>query len=177
MFVDIHELRDRGTPLVVEADFGEQELKLANPVSALERPARARLRVTLSGNRLQVAGRVEADMEITCSRCLNKIHRSIESNFELEYWPDPAVENEGEEFELTYSDLDIGFYRDERLDLDAVICEQILLEVPMKPVCRQDCKGLCGQCGADLNEGACGCDLVVTDPRLAVLANLKKKLN
>jgi uncharacterized protein len=177
MFVDINELRERGTPLVIEADFGEQELKLANPVSMLEGPAHVTLKVSLSGNRLQIMGRLEADMEITCSRCLRKIHRSIQSNFDLEYWPDPEVETDGEEFELNYSDLDIGFYRDEKLELDAVVCEQILLEVPMKPVCAQDCKGLCDQCGADLNEGVCGCDHHVTDPRLAVLADLKKKLN
>jgi uncharacterized protein len=177
MFVDINELRERGGSLVVEADFGEQELKLASPVSVLKSPAHARLKVSLSGTRLHVVGRVEADIEITCSRCLKRVRRPIQSNFDLEYWPDPVVEAEGEEFELKYSDLEIGFYRDERLDLDAVVCERILLEVPMKPVCSHDCKGLCDQCGADLNQGVCGCVNNVVDPRFAVLAELRKKLN
>ena len=116
-------------------------------------------------------------MELTCSRCLKSFERSIEKNFELDYRPDPMVEEEGEEFSLTYSDLDIGFYRDQRLDLSSLISEQVVLEIPMKPVCHEECRGLCDQCGADLNEGDCDCKPHSVDPRLATLERLRKRMS
>ena len=87
------------------------------------------------------------------------------------------VEDDKEELALTYDELDIGFYRNDELDLSGVVSEQVVLEIPMKPVCREGCRGLCPQCGADLNEANCGCDHTVSDPRFAALAELKKRLD
>jgi uncharacterized protein len=99
----------------------------------------------------------------------------IEQQFDLEYQPDPEVESEDEEISLTYDELSVGFYRGGQLDLAGVALEQVFLEVPMKPVCKDECKGLCDQCGADLNESPCTCEKTRLDPRLAALASLKKR--
>jgi uncharacterized protein len=177
MIIDIRELRERGEPLTVEADFDESRLKIASQIASLARPAHARLRVSLSGERLRVSGQLKAELSVTCSRCLKQSPLQVDKTVELEYWPDPVVAKEGEEVALSYDELSIGFYRDEVLDLSGVISEQIVLDIPMKPVCQPECKGLCAQCGADLNEVSCSCKPSPLDPRLAALMDLKKKLS
>ncbi|MBI4445598.1 MAG: DUF177 domain-containing protein [Acidobacteria bacterium] len=177
MLIKISELRERPEPLLIEADFTDQDLKVRDQISSLEGPVPAKLKISLhSADRVRVVGSLNADVVFTCSRCLKNFPRNIRKSFDLEYWPDPVVTNEGEEFELTYPELTIGFYRNDELDLSAVISEQIVLEFPMKSVCREDCRGLCDQCGKDLNEGPCECEPVSVDPRLAPLADLKKKI-
>jgi uncharacterized protein len=130
--------------------------------------------VELRGDAARVSGDLKCRVSVSCCRCTKGFSKSLDRRFVVDYWPDPAAK-EGDEFELTYSDLDVGFYRNDELDLSAVMGEQILLEIPMKPVCREDCKGLCDQCGADLNEGTCSCERSRVDPRLAALAEYKKK--
>ncbi|MEE8348277.1 MAG: DUF177 domain-containing protein [Acidobacteriota bacterium] len=174
MLVDINELRGRDEPLVKVQDFAEGELDVANDVSALKRPVHSELRISLSGERLRVEGALTADLELTCARCLQPIEKSVEKNFKLDYRPDPTLE-EGEDVSLSYTDLNVGFYRDQQLDVSALISEQVVLEIPMNPVCQEDCKGLCDQCGTNLNEGKCSCETHQMDPRLAILAEFKKK--
>ena len=174
MIINLRELRLKEEPLEVEGWFTNDDLKVNNQVMALVEPAQVRVRVELRGESVRVEGSLECRVSITCGRCAKGIPKDIEKRFRVDYWPDPAVE-EGEELELTYYDLDVGFYRNDELDLSAVLGEQILLEIPMKPVCREDCKGLCDQCGADLNERTCSCERSRVDPRLSALAEYKKK--
>jgi uncharacterized protein len=176
MIIDLNELRKKNAPLHVEAEFAEKQLNFRSALASLPSAAQARLRVMLSGERLVVEGRIAGDLEVTCCRCAKGFPQRVEKTFAVEYWPDPKVAHEGEEMELSYDDLEIGFYRDEKIDLTAVVTEQILLDIPMKPVCRESCKGLCDQCGADLNEETCECVRTQVDPRLAVLAKIKNKM-
>ncbi|MBI5187527.1 MAG: DUF177 domain-containing protein, partial [Nitrospirae bacterium] len=69
-------------------------------------------------------------------------------------------------------ELDMGFYSGEELELLDLIKEQVMLNLPMKPLCSDSCKGICPQCGTDLNEGNCGCSREDIDPRLEVLKRL-----
>ncbi len=176
MFVDINELRERNEPLLIVKDFSEAELKIDNPISVLPNPAHSEVQVSLWGERVCVEGKLGADLVLTCSRCLKPFVRKIQKGFELEYRPDPVVEDEGEDLGLTYRDLGIGFYRDDRVDVRAVISEQIVLEIPMKPICKKACKGLCDQCGTDLNEGSCDCQPRIIDPRLEALLEVKRRM-
>lgn len=175
MIVHLNALREGGEPFRVDSDFTDLELKVQDSVSSLRGPAHAQMRVVLSGERVIVDGTVAARLLLVCSRCLKSFPAEVSKSFSLEYWPDPAVEFEGEELELEYRDLEVGFYRDDKIDLTAAVTEQIVLEIPMKPICREDCKGLCDQCGADLNEGNCGCEKMALDPRLQVLRDVRKK--
>ncbi len=176
MIVDINELRERGEPLLVEADFTESQLRIRSETASLAHPAHARLKVALHGDRVRVTGHVNAELETACSRCLKPVGFDVDKDVDLEYWPDPEMENEGEEISLSYDELNIGFYRDDQLDLSGVISEQIVLEIPMKPVCDEVCQGLCPQCGADLNETACACEPVTSDPRWDALLDLRNRL-
>jgi uncharacterized protein len=72
-------------------------------------------------------------------------------------------------------DLTTAFYSDDQIDLGELIAEQLQLAMPMKPLCSEGCKGLCAQCGTNLNAGACNCSQEWTDPRLAALKALAQK--
>ena len=87
----------------------------------------------------------------------------------------PRTENVGEgEREVEEDDLATAFYDDERIDLAHLIMEQFQLALPMKPLCKDACKGLCPQCGTNLNTGSCDCSPIWEDPRLAALKALKR---
>jgi uncharacterized protein len=174
MIVGLRALRLKDEPLDVDAHFTEAQLRLTGPLLRLGEPVKARLLVRASGDRAQVRGSLRGAISVTCCRCAKPFPQTVDKEFSVDYWPDPEVE-ENEELELAYEDLDVGFYRNDELDLSAVVSEQIVLDVPMKPVCRDDCRGLCDRCGADLNEGDCGCDRTQVDARLAALAEWKLK--
>jgi len=85
----------------------------------------------------------------------------------------PVKESIKDNVELRTDDLDFGFYEGEVVDLSPLIYEQIMLQIPMKILCSEACKGLCPQCGANLNVGNCDCRKDQGDERFAVLRNLK----
>ncbi|MBP8980589.1 MAG: DUF177 domain-containing protein [Syntrophobacterales bacterium] len=116
-------------------------------------------------------GRLETVIHMVCSRCLEEAELPV--NVPFRYTLMPAVEDNREEVELTEEDLEYGVYDGETIDCDPLIYEQIVLQIPMKVLCRDDCRGLCPQCGANLNTGVCSCTEKAVDERLAVL----KKFN
>ncbi|RJQ43342.1 MAG: DUF177 domain-containing protein [Nitrospiraceae bacterium] len=127
------------------------------------------------GKRVLIEGTGRITVTVKCSRCLKESALPLDLNFREEYLPAEGSEKEGEQ-ELTSSDLDLSYYRDDELDIAEIVKEQVLLAVPMKTLCREDCMGLCLACGKDLNEGLCGCKEMETDPRLAPLSKLKESL-
>jgi len=115
---------------------------------------------------------VQTTLETPCSRCLEAYSWPVDATFDLRY--QPHAENSGEgEREIEEDDLTTAFYERDEIDLGQLMREQFYLALPMKPLCRDDCKGLCPVCGANLNRGACGCKTEREDPRLAVLKKLK----
>lgn len=114
------------------------------------------------------------DLRTVCDRCLEAIGLTVDRDIDLSFRPATAAPRQ-EEAELDDSDLDTDYYAGEGVDLRSVFAEQILLALPMKLLCSDDCQGLCPQCGADLNDDPCDCEPPV-DPRLAQLAELRDKL-
>ena len=95
----------------------------------------------------------------------------VDAQFDLRFLP--AVEMAAdEEREVQEDDLDTSYYRDHQIDLNELLREQFYLALPMKPLCRDDCKGLCPQCGTNWNTGVCTCTSGWEDPRLAALKGL-----
>ena len=122
--------------------------------------------------RFRVAGQVRGEVELECSRCLEPFTMPIASDFDLRYVP--RTENIGEgERQVEEDDLATAFYDDEQLDLSQLIMEQFQLTLPMKPLCNDACKGLCPQCGTNLNSDSCECNPAWEDPRLAALKALR----
>jgi uncharacterized protein len=119
----------------------------------------------------RVTGRAITRLELDCGRCLEAFEVPVDANFELRYIP--AAENTGEEErEVEEDDLTTAFYREGSLDVIEMLREQFTLATPMKPLCAEACRGLCPQCGANLNRTECGCTPKWEDPRLAALKGL-----
>jgi uncharacterized protein len=122
-------------------------------------------------DRYHMTGAVETALELRCSRCLEAHVLPVRAVFDLRYLPQSANTGEGER-EVEDDDLTTAYYRDERIDLGDLVREQLYLALPMKPLCREDCRGLCAECGANLNLTTCGCARRWEDPRLAALRAL-----
>ncbi|MFH1079129.1 MAG: DUF177 domain-containing protein [Pseudomonadota bacterium] len=120
---------------------------------------------------LYLEGDLRTQAETVCSRCLDAACLPINASFK--YVLSPAQTEHTEERELSPEDLDFVYYQDDLIDLDPLIIEQVLLQIPMKVLCREDCKGLCPHCGIDLNQNHCQCHDEHIDSRLAILKKLK----
>jgi uncharacterized protein len=125
-------------------------------------------------DRFRLVGDVRTELELSCSRCLEPFRFPVEAAFDQRYLPQPEVSAD-DEAEVAEEDLETSFYRDDEIDLNELLREQFYLTLPMKPLCREQCKGLCPQCGTNLNTGTCDCGPAWEDPRLAPLKELKAR--
>lgn len=137
---------------------------------------RAELDIYAEGNHIFATGTFKGDLTVACSRCVEPVKLVIDERLMVTFMPKsemPADDVEAEEgAEVPAEDLDLFPYEDDFVDLEPLFREQFVLAVPYAPLCKEDCKGLCPQCGTDLNTGTCTCAAPV-DPRFAGLKNLK----
>jgi len=143
----------------------EEDFRVAAPVSLT-------FDIFKDKQQFRLVGRVETTLELPCSRCLEPFTLPVEQTFDLRYQPHALNAGEGER-EIEEDDLTTAFYEDDEIDLGQLMREQFYLALPMKPLCADDCKGLCPMCGTNLNRGACGCKRGWDDPRMAALRELK----
>jgi len=106
---------------------------------------------------VHVKGHLSAGLELDCGRCLEPFTLPIEQNLDLFYLPHQADGEAEDEDEITERELVVAFYAEGRLDLGEMVREQLFLGVPMKPACREDCRGICPTCGANRNTQPCSC--------------------
>lgn len=145
-----------------------------NPVDErirLVEPATVKGKTRLAGNEVFVNGHIDTRAQVECDRCLQPIELPVNTDFELEYIPDSEYES-GSAAELTEAEMSVSVFDGEAIDVDAIVKEQILLAVPTRMLCREDCKGICPQCGIDRNTRECSCVTNDIDPRWAALKNL-----
>lgn len=128
----------------------------------------------LEGSEIHIAGHFETQLELACARCLGPVAQPIAADFDVRYRPVASMARE-EEISLRENDTEVGFYTGGGLFLADVVAEQVHLALPMKSLCREDCRGLCPECGANLNLGSCACRRGSGDPRLAPLADWKRR--
>ena len=124
--------------------------------------------------KFRLIGTVRTELELACSRCLEAFRLPVDTPFDLRFLPASELAEEDER-EVQDEDLDTSYYRDDKIDLNELLREQFYLVLPMKPLCRDNCKGLCPQCGTNWNTGACTCTAEWEDPRLAALKGLVRK--
>jgi uncharacterized protein len=163
----------------------EREVSFAEPEQEINRMLargavceyfiKAPLQISLSyyraGSEIFVSGTLDAATRAACSRCVEEF--DLPSHRRFRYVLAPMAMDDGKDFALKAEDLEFSFYQGDEIDLTPLIREQVLLALAERPLCREECRGLCPQCGANLNEGDCGCVIGGLDPRLAVLWNLK----
>ena len=125
---------------------------------------------------IHVRGRLSARVELQCGRCLEDFAFAMDQELDLFYLPHRADEEDEEEDEVELADRDmvVAYYQGDRLDLGDVVREQCFLSLPLKPLCREDCRGRCPSCGRNRNLESCACPAPeeAVDPRLAVLKKL-----
>ena len=159
---------------LVEDEAGLKEFFLHIPRVdfAIDRTLKANLMVNKSGNTVFIQGRIQTALLLQCSRCLEGFRFPLDSYCEVTLFP---FEDEvlSEEEELNLDDLSSGYYYGGEIDFSAIIREQLLLDIPYKPLCSPSCKGLCPTCGNDLNRGSCSCKDEVFDDRFAPLKGLR----
>ena len=120
----------------------------------------------LKGRELRVQGEADLTIQIPCDRCLTE----VPVDFKLEF--DRHIDVDDKEA-VRADELDEANYIDGYdLDVDRLLCNEILVGWPMKILCREDCKGICSICGQNLNEGACNCEDTGLDPRMSVIRDL-----
>jgi uncharacterized protein len=117
------------------------------------------VRIEAVSDGVLVKGTADVSWVSTCRRCLDPIAGATSSTFQEMYSENPV---EGDTYPI----------RHDAIDLELVAREAILLDLPLAPLCREECAGLCVTCGSNLNDGACSCPAVVADPRWAGLSGL-----
>ncbi len=150
-----------------DAFDGEDDYRVVEPVTLA-------FDIHKDKDQFHLVGDVKTALELRCSRCLEPFRWPVDSHFDLRYHP--QTHNTGEtEREIEEDDLTTAFYENEEIDLSQLLDEQFYLSLPMKPLCTDDCKGLCPQCGKNLNRDTCDCKRDWDDPRLAALRELRTK--
>ncbi|HEY6764599.1 MAG TPA: DUF177 domain-containing protein [Candidatus Sulfotelmatobacter sp.] len=125
---------------------------------------------------IRLRGELQTSLELICARCLEPVNQDVKRSFELLYRP-VGVDAGRDELSVTDAEAEIGYYQGEGLLLEDVLREQVLLAIPLKITCREDCRGLCPQCGTNLNQQQCSCQTTMPDPRWAVLGEIRNRLN
>ena len=167
--------------IITVSDIQADGLTLANPgefgCPFTDRSWRlddVRLHLEMDGEEVVVTGRIAATVPLTCGRCLETFPDAVRLDVNLRYAPRQAAIAPGAE--LASDELDVDFYDDDRLDVSALIDAETTLALPMKPLCRPECRGLCPSCGTNRNVAECACGDRPPDPRLAVLKDLADRL-
>ncbi len=155
--------------------------ELAVPVSAIDREpllSLSPLRISGQVRRIEGGYALEAELtysgELECSRCLNAYPFQEDEAFSLVLYPRTSTPST--EVELNPDDLDVLYYSDPVVPLAPIAEERVQMALPMKPLCKPDCRGLCPTCGQDRNLGACACAPESIDPRWDALKALKEKV-
>jgi uncharacterized protein len=171
MFLDVkelalHKVRIRKAYAPGAIDYHTTEFKQVEPLEV-------RATAELIEGQIRISGTLHTRLELVCARCLEPVSEEVSREFDLYYRP-PGEKPGKEEMQLKDGDTEVSFFEGDGLFLADVLAEQILLAIPMKIICRSDCRGLCPQCGANLNSESCRCEARGADPRLAPLARLKQ---
>jgi DUF177 domain-containing protein len=179
MFIDIHDLEL--DPIEFDTEFQPGALDLTPDVrqqTPLKAKGRAELLEEFQGrgqkiSDIRLVGSLSTKLEVSCARCLEPVQLDISREFDLIYRPEGVDAAGKDEISVTQAEAEIGYYTDEGLLLEDFLCEQVLLSVPIKTVCREECKGLCPYCGKNLNVESCSCKVEPKDPRWDALKSFK----
>ena len=154
--------------------FQPEEVAQAGDSYQIVAPVELEFDLHKDKEKFRLEGRARTELELSCSRCLEPFRLPVDATFDLRYLPASSMSTETDAA-IADDDLETSYYRDDIIDLNELLREQFYLALPMKPLCRDDCKGLCPQCGTNWNTGTCTCTTEWEDPRLAALKGLVKK--
>ena len=168
--IDVRELEKK--PLFLkgfisfsDSDLNQSEVKVIKKIS-----------VTLTAEKkpegIQVIGSFDAKVQLVCVRCLELLSYPLAVKINQDYRSYAHQPSVGA-ITLESEETSIAFFSGDFIEVNDIICEQILLSIPMKPLCQENCRGLCPQCGQNKNHNNCTCKIIMVDPRLTPLLKLK----
>ena len=157
-------------------DFGEE----AEQVGALATSGYAEVIHEHRGPRdivpdIRLKGQFAGRFSVPCARCIEPVEIPLEAEFDLIFRP-LGADTDAPERSITAPETEIGYYQRDSLALEDVLREQVLLALPVRTLCKPDCKGLCPRCGANRNLQNCTCDAGPSDPRWEALAGLRSRI-
>jgi uncharacterized protein len=181
MLIEIHELEVH--PIDFEEEYGPGAIDFGpdlRQVGDLQTSGRAQLVEERHGKHqivkdIRLTGELAARVEMGCARCLEPVVEKVARTFDLLYRPQGTDAGRAE-LSVTSAEAEVSYYQGEGLLLEDALREQVLLALPIKAICREDCKGLCPHCGRNLNSEQCSCFEPVEDPRWAALKDIRGKL-
>lgn len=163
------------------SDIEGEGLRIANPGEFVApfsdrswRLNAVRLNVSRDGDDVVVVGEIGASVPLTCGRCVEEFRVEVHPSVDVRYVPRPALTDD---IELGADDFDLDFYANDEVNLGALVETETTLALPMKPLCRPDCRGLCPVCGGNRNVVQCACAPRPPDPRLAALKDLAARFH
>lgn len=160
-------LKGEQSPEWLQQSFPDLDIASVSPI-------RYDIRLARTDANVSVKGSVQTVVRSTCSRCLEPFDLSINSDFSFSLTPSAAYRGPHEK-ELLPDELELDFYEGDAIDVGKIIVNQIILSLPIKPLCRENCQGLCPNCGINKNQETCTCSAdQPVDPRMAALKKLKK---
>jgi len=168
MLIEISQIPPDGLDVTLPAEA----LDLGESAGVWDGPAvvQAELHLGRSGRGLMIGGQFSGEITLICSRCLESFAYRAADRFDV--YCKPPHPSPGEEHKLDEDDLDVTYLEEGRVNTDSLLRENLLLTLPVQPVCRADCRGFCPQCGANWNVVGCQCKSPAADPRLSVLRKL-----
>jgi uncharacterized protein len=161
----------RGEVERVERTLGREAFKVEGEDFRVIAPVELSAEIRKDARKVRLVGRLKTTLEVDCGRCLDPFAIPVDTKVDLMFLPESTGAPEGEQ-EVQDADIGVSFYKDDSIDLGEVIREQFFLALPMKPLCRPDCEGLCPVCGKNRNREQCDCRTEWVDPRMADLKKL-----
>ena len=181
MYLRIENIKEEGLALdfkekpgdfpVLSEMIDQGECKFVTPINTVLAASRIDEMIRVNGN-------VTTQVRLSCGRCLQEYETPLKSRFDLTYVnriPEIQTDEEQDEVEISVEEMGLIYFEGEEINLKDGIQEQVILALPIKPLCSKDCKGLCPGCGKDLNQDDCDCGQQPGDPRFAVLKKLQLK--
>jgi uncharacterized protein len=162
MFISVEQLQQHRVKFDEAFPPGQVDFRMEGLCQV--EPLKVKGEASLIVNEIDVKGQLGTVMEMACARCLEPTRHMVDVKFDLSYRPLGTIAR-AEEFQVPVDEVDIGFYHGAGLQLEDVVKEQVLLALPMKIICKADCRGLCVHCGKNLNRESCDCHEQPVDPR------------
>lgn len=176
MFITLQELELHIVPFKVDIPAGHIDYDgKVTQSGALRSEGRAELLGHTAGN-IRVHGSIDVQVEAPCDRCLEPVRFPVKDHFDLVYVPASEAAVGGEE-KIDPTEVEVGYYERGGISLDDVLLEVVLLALPMRLVCSEECKGICPVCGQNRNQRACGCRTTAADDRWNQLKNIRVEIS
>lgn len=154
MFIDTNKISEKG--LIVSDSVSLDENLLIEENSFSLDDLKYHILFKRDGDRIKAKGNIKTLISLKCVRCLDNYDLKVDSNFDIILFPITLVNPENNS--INSDEMEYIFYEDNRIDLVKILIEQINLFIPYNPICKPDCKGICPNCGVNLNHGKCKCE-------------------